>query len=127
MRLVEIHLEVDDIEKSLALYARLIPHHDIKRWKDGSAVALVLADGSALGLWKKGIFGIHRGQGGQHVHFAFQISLDEYDHYKTLIEKAGLEPLEHVWPGGHKSVYFFDHDGHQGEFITTDWITLGTS
>jgi hypothetical protein len=29
--------------------------------------------------------------------------------------------LEYVWPSGHRSVYFFDYDGHQGEFMTTDW------
>lgn len=85
---------------------------------------MLLNDGSAFGCWKIGTTGIHNGRGGQHVHFAFQIDPAEYEHYVDLIKSSGLEPLEHVWETGDKSVYFFDDDGHQGEFITADWIAL---
>lgn len=121
MRLLEIHLEVADLEKSLQLYAMLLSPARIKKWEDGSAVALVLSDGAAFGLWQKGKLGVHDGRGGEHVHFAFQIRPEEYDSYVSLIEAAGLKPLAHQWPKGHKSVYFFDPDGHQGEFMTADW------
>jgi hypothetical protein len=109
------------MERSLALYSKLIVHQRIEQWDDRAAVALVLEDGSALGLWEQGKLGIRNGRGGKHVHFAFQIRPDEYDGYVEKIRSVGLEPLEYVWPSGHRSVYFFDYDGHQGEFMTTDW------
>lgn len=124
MRLVETHIEVADVQKSLELYARLLPHKKVLTWAEGNVGAIVLEDGSAFGCWKKGQLGIHNGQGGAHVHFAFQIEPEEYDAYMTRIKASGLEPLEYTWDTGHKSVYFFDYDGNQGEFITADWITL---
>lgn len=121
MRILEIHLEVTDLEKSLDLYSKLIPHKKITRWKDGSAAAIVLHDGTAFGLWKKGKQGIHNGRGGVHVHFAFQIDSDELGKYRQLLLGCGLKPLDYDWPNGTKSIYFFDYDGHQGEFMTGDW------
>ena len=107
--------------RSLELYSKIIPHKKIERWADGKALALVLEDGTAFGLWEKGVFGIHKGRAGEHVHFAFQISLTEYATYKSKIETLGLTVFEHDWPAGHKSLFFFDFDGHQGELMTTDW------
>ena len=127
VRLVETHIEVSDLEKSFALYSKLVPHTRIARWGDndtGHVAAFVLEGGEAFGLWQKGKRGIHGGRGGAHQHFAFQIKHEEYEHYYDLIRTQGLEPLEHVWERGAKSVYFFDYDGHQGEFITADWHAL---
>lgn len=124
MRLLEIHLEVEDIDRSTTFYQALLPYHKLTRWQDGSAVAFVLEDGAAFGLWKKGKRGLHNGQGGQHVHFAFQIAPEEYDKHKSKLEMVGVEILEHRWNNGHRSLYFFDPDGHQGEFMTCDWIAL---
>lgn len=121
MRILEIHIEVEDVQRSFNMYSQLIPHSKVIWWDERDAVAMVLEDGSAFGLWKKGKKGIHSGRAGQHVHFAFQIAPSEYDEYKRKIESLGLTPLEHTWPRGAKSVYFFDSDGHQGEFMTTDW------
>jgi catechol 2,3-dioxygenase-like lactoylglutathione lyase family enzyme len=118
----EIHIEVEDLEKSLALYTKLLPHKDVTHWADGSAAAIIFEDGSAFGLWKKGKHGIHDGRGGKHVHYAFQIRPDEYQHYHDKIKKQGLVPLEHTWNDDAQSVYFFDYDGHQGEFMTKDWL-----
>lgn len=122
MRLLEIHIEVADLDKSTALYENLLPHVKIVRWPNRDAVAFVLADGTSFGVWKKDKIGLHDARAGEHVHFAFQIQPDEYDEYKQKIEAAGLDVIEHVWPEGHKSLYFFDYDGHQGEFMTTDWL-----
>ena len=124
MRLAEIHIEVENLEKSLSLYKKLIPHKECLRWGDGKVAALVLKDGTAFGLWEKGHTGIHQGKGGAHTHFAFEIKPDEYEDYKAKIVDLGLKPLEHEWENRHKSLYFYDYDDHQGEFITTDWITL---
>ncbi len=122
--MLEIHIEVADINRSKDLYSKLLNHKKIDSWDDNTACAFVLEDGTAFGLWTKGKRGIHNGQGGTHVHFAFQISPEEYSHYHQLIKNCGLDPLEHTWPNGQKSVYFFDYDGNQGEFMTCDWLAL---
>ncbi len=122
MRMLEIHLEVADPVASLGIYAQLIPHSKIRRWDDDTAIALVMEDGAAFGLWQTGKHGIHNSRGGKHVHFAFQIRSDEYELYKTKIIQVGFEPLEYIWPDNSKSIYFFDIDGHQGEFMTVDWL-----
>ncbi len=124
MRIVEFHIEVEHPEKSLEFYKDLIPHEKVTHWNDKSAIALVLKDGSAFGIWKKGKLGLFDGRGGEHVHFAFQIKPDEYDLYKQKLLDRGLTPEEYTWPSGHRSLYFFDPDGHQGEFITSDWLRL---
>lgn len=121
MRLLEIHIEVADLEFSLNFYRNLLKHNRIVYWQDKSAVALVLDDGSAFGLWKKGKTGLHGGKGGKEVHFAFRIEPDEYDVYLNNLKKLGVKPIEHVWEDGHRSIYFFDADGHQGEFMTRGW------
>ena len=122
MKILEIHLEVEDLERSFNLYSKLIPHKRVEYWEDKSAVAFVLENGTAFGLWKKGKRGIHNGQGGRNVHYAFQIESNELEQYKELLISLGLEPLEHDWNDGRKSIYFFDPDGHQGEFMTGDWL-----
>ena len=83
---------------------------------------MVLDDGSAFGLWKKGAIGLHNGRGAEHLHFAFQIAAEDYDEYKKRLESLGIEAIEHVWKNDNRSLYFFDPDGHQGEFMTKDWL-----
>ena len=123
MRILELHIEVEDVQRSLAFYKQLIPHEKVGTWDDGTAAAIVLKDGTAFGLWKKGKSGLYDGRGGEHLHFAFQIEPEEYEEYKQRLEKAGVKVIEHTWPNGNRSLYFFDPDGHQGEFMTVDWMT----
>jgi catechol 2,3-dioxygenase-like lactoylglutathione lyase family enzyme len=127
MRFLEMHIETADLEKALEFYSRLIPHEKVVRWKDDSAAALVMPDGRAFGIWREGKRGIHDGRGAKHLHFAFQIDPAEYAEYKARLEASGTEVLEHDWPNGHKSMYFFDADGHQGELMTCDWLGLSGS
>lgn len=123
MRLLELHIEVADLERSLTFYQALLPHYKVTRWRDGSAAAIVLEDGSAVGLWVIGKRGLHDGRGGEHLHFAFQIEPDEYEKYRAKLVELRRDPIDHVWPNGHRSLYAFDPDGHQIEFMTIDWIT----
>lgn len=120
--MLELHIEVYDLERAETFYTALLPHVKVTRWTDGSAVAIVLEDGSALGLWEKGKVGLHGGRGAEHLHFAFQIKPDEYDKYRERLVDLGCEPIDHVWPNGQRSLYAFDPDGHQVEFMTVDWI-----
>lgn len=120
--MLEFHIEVHDVERSFAFYRELLPYKKELRWSDGQAGALVLADGSAFGIWKNGKRGLYDGRGGAHLHFAFQIKPDEYEAVVRKLTGMGLDPVEHTWPSGERSVYFFDPDGHQGEFMTCDWF-----
>lgn len=122
MRLLEIHLEVANLKLALEFYRAILKYKRIVHWKDNSAVALVFDDGSALGLWQIGKKGLYDGQGGKHVHFSFRIEPDEYDDYLSKLKNLNVEPIEHEWSDGHRSIYFFDADGHQGEFMTRSWL-----
>lgn len=124
MRFLEMHIEVEDVEQALAFYTQLLPHKTVSRWSDGSAAAIVFDDGSAFGLWQKGKHGMFNGRGAQHLHFAFQVNDQEYEQFKARLQEMGIETMEHFWPTGGKSIYFFDSDGHQGEFMTVDWLAL---
>jgi catechol 2,3-dioxygenase-like lactoylglutathione lyase family enzyme len=121
MKLLEVHIEAEDPMRTLELYKKLLPYKEVRQWGDGIA-ALIFWDGTAFGIWPKGSRGIHNGRAGSHVHFAWQIEDAWYDSTVIKIRDAGLDPLEHEWPNGKKSVYFFDYDGNQGEFMTCDWL-----
>ncbi len=124
MRMLEFHIETDNVDRAFEFYKKLLPYKKELRWSDGNAGALVLPDGSAFGIWKTGHSGVYDGRGGAHLHFAFQIDPDQYAACKQKLLDLGLSPEEHNWPSGHKSLYFFDPDGHQGEFMTCDWFGL---
>ena len=124
MRLIEIHLEVSNLETSFNFYRQLFPYKQIVQFKNKDAYVLILEDGSAFGIWLKGKVGLFGGKGGEHVHYAFNITTDEYPLYLAKLKKMQTEYFEHEWDNGAKSVYFFDADGHQGEFITCDWLEL---
>jgi catechol 2,3-dioxygenase-like lactoylglutathione lyase family enzyme len=99
-----------------------LPHEKVIGSAEKNQVFLVLEDGSAFGLWKKGTRGIHKGRGAEHLHYAFQIDPAEYNDYRKRLESLGVQALEHNWKDGYRSLYFFDPDGHQGEFMTKDWL-----
>lgn len=124
MRLLELHIECADLKRSVELYRVLLePVKLLWDGPDDTQAFLVLADGTAFGLWQAGTRGILDAQAGAHLHFAFQIQPDEYDMYKARIESLNMEALDWDWPDGSRSVYFFDPDGHQGEFMTRGWPT----
>ena len=121
MRIIELHIEVKDLKKSLELYKQILPHKRVEFFPDKKAVVLVLEDGAAFGLWEKGRVGVHNGRAASHLHFAFDIPADQLDNYKQKLQDLGLEVMEHSWGEDWNSIYFFDFDGHQGEFITGGW------
>ena len=122
MRMLEMHIGVKDINKSVSFYKQLLPHRKIIEDDENKQVFIVLEDGSAFGIWEDGYHGLLGGLPAKNLHFAFQISFDEYDLFKSKLESLGVEVLEHEWQDGQRSLYFFDDDGHQGEFMTKDWL-----
>jgi len=122
MRLLEIHLEVADLKRSEVFYSAILDFAKVTRWSDGSAIAFVLPSGTTLGLWKEGKEGLHGGRGGKHVHFAVQVEPEAYDALLHKLKALDCKVIEHTWPDRQRSIYFFDPDGHQGEFMTTDWL-----
>ena len=120
MRLLEFHIESENVKRSFAFYRELLPH--IKTLEGDDQSILIFEDGTAFGIWRKGYRGIHQGRGAEHLHFAFQILPEEYEAYKEKLLSLGVEPLEHKWKDGRKNLYFFDPDGHQGEFMSRDWL-----
>ena len=122
MRMLEMHIGVQDLQKSVEFYSNLIPHTKVITDDDHKQVFLVLDDGSAFGIWEAGYHGLHDGLAGKHLHFAFEIKPDEYESYKQKLESLGVDVIEHRWRDGQRSLYFFDADGHQGEFMTKDWL-----
>lgn len=121
MRIAEVHIEVTDLEKSRELYQNLLNLKYSGRFSDGMAYSFILPGGDAFGIWKKGKLGLYNGQAGKNVHLAFQIKPDEYDDMLNKIISFGLKPIKHNWENDHRSIYFFDYDNHQIEFITCDW------
>ncbi|HTM90942.1 MAG TPA: VOC family protein [Flavisolibacter sp.] len=58
----------------------------------------------------------HGAQG--QIHFAFEVSKEEYANALSQIKKSGIEILhEHLWKNGLRSFYFHDPDNHLVEII----------
>jgi catechol 2,3-dioxygenase-like lactoylglutathione lyase family enzyme len=58
----------------------------------------------------------HGAQG--QIHFAFEVSKEEYVDALSQIKKSGIEILhEQVWKNGLRSFYFHDPDNHLVEII----------
>ncbi|KAA3630829.1 MAG: hypothetical protein DWP97_14500 [Calditrichaeota bacterium] len=122
MRMLEMHIGVKDLEKSVEFYTKLLPHEKIISDDEKKQYFIVLHDGSAFGIWEDAYHGLYEGLPAKHLHFAFEIKPDEYDEFKKKLESLGVEVIEHTWRDGERSLYFFDADGHQGEFMTKSWL-----
>lgn len=58
----------------------------------------------------------HYASGKQHL--AFETSPEEYEGWKNKLRGEGIAIThEETWPGGHKSCYFEDPDGHVLEIV----------
>ena len=122
MRLLEIHIESEDVKKSIMFYKEILEYEKILELNDKRQIMFVMKDGCCFGIWEKGFRGIHDGRGARHLHFAFQIPPSQYRMYKVRLEALGIKVSEHEWNDGERSMYFFDPDGNQGEFMTKDWL-----
>ncbi len=59
---------------------------------------------------------MHFGSG--QLHFAFEVKREEYEATKLYLQQRGIIfEHEHIWPRGHRSIYFRDPDEHCVEII----------
>ncbi len=121
MRLLEVHIGTSDLNRAVSFYSQLFPAAKVSWWRDRSAASFVFDSGTMFGLWEPDRIGLHGGRAGAHVHFAIQIELDEVETFRQRLCAMGVAFIEHDWKAPHKSLYFFDPDGHQGELMTIDW------
>lgn len=123
--LLELVLEVEDLERSLAFYRDVLGLHAVERWAEPrAAVWLSLGRSAVLGLWPPASggtgVGIAGSRGGAHVHFAIYLEPGSLDGWKRSLDHAQLEPEGPVEFGhGNRSLFAKDPDGNVVEL--GDW------
>lgn len=125
-RVLETCLYVDDLETARAFYTELFGFKVISA--DERFCALNVGGKSVLLLFQRGasteptripggVIPAHGGSGP--LHFAFEVPAAEFDRWKEHLSRNGVAIESEVeWPGGSRSLYFRDPDGHVGELAT---------
>ncbi len=83
------------------------------------ATAYLVGDTARLGLWTEQV-GLAGGQGGTHVHYAFDVEDAAIDPLKERIEGAGAEVEGPIQLGPGRAIYVTDPDGRVVEFWSQD-------
>lgn len=114
----EVVLEVLDLERAVRFYGDalglpLLSRRDDRAW--------FLAGASRIGLWTPQI-GLAGGRGGIHVHYAFHLGEDVFEHTVARLDAQGLSPevITFQADGRGRAVYVHDPDGNVVEFWTWD-------
>jgi catechol 2,3-dioxygenase-like lactoylglutathione lyase family enzyme len=125
-RVLETSLYVDDMERSIRFYQKVMqlePIHQNDRLcafsVGGHNVLLIFQRGSTLHPIDTagGIIPSHNGHGP--LHMAFAISKDELSAWETRLINHNVAILSQVkWPRGGISIYFHDPDEHLIELAT---------
>lgn len=119
-RIKETCIYVTDLEKTSEFYNEKLGLEVISRVKDrhvffraGESVLLCFI---AAQTEKEEILPPHGGYGS--IHFAFEVSKDEYEAAKRTVSSKEVEILhEQTWKGGLRSFYFHDPDRNLVEII----------
>jgi catechol 2,3-dioxygenase-like lactoylglutathione lyase family enzyme len=125
--ILETSLYVDDFERSIAFYDRVLGL--IHQTLGDRGASFALAPGSVLLIWRRGasktdnqtypggMIPGHDGAGPLHI--AFAIPADTYDAWKDRLARFGIVVRSEVnWARGGRSLYFDDPDGHVLELAT---------
>jgi catechol-2,3-dioxygenase len=113
----ELVLEVVDLEQAEHFYSQLLGFPVVERWEHRDAI-WVLAGATRIGLWKPQV-GVAGGRGGIHVHYALQITDEDYEATVERLRGCGLEVFEDDF-GDSRAAYVTDPDGNVVEFWTGD-------
>jgi catechol 2,3-dioxygenase-like lactoylglutathione lyase family enzyme len=120
LQIKENCLYVGDLEETAAFYAgklglRIIAKAEGRHifFRAGSSVLLCFI-GKATA--QDTTLPPHGAWGSQHL--AFEVSREAYPEWKQRIQAAGIRIIQEAdWPGGFKSFYIHDPDGHLIEII----------
>lgn len=125
--ITESSLYVEDLEKSVKFYERLLEAQQLVH-EPGRFCALRIAPGQVLLLFLRGSstqpsdlgFGTIIGHDGSgRLHLCFGIGEGEVDSWEERLEGLGIPVESRVnWPRGATSLYFRDPDGHAVEIAT---------
>ena len=123
-KVLETVLHVDDLAVSRAWYERVFGIDAFLG--DGRFCAFDIGGQSIFLLFQRGgtlepvvlpggVIPPHDGSG--HLHYAFAV--DDLDAWERRLEACGVPIVSTMqWPGGGRSIYFHDPDGHVGELAT---------
>ena len=123
--LLELVLEVEDLDRSVAFYRDVLELKEVERWPEARpGVWLDIGRNGVLGLWPPSSggpgVGIAGGRGGAHVHFAIYVAPGSLPELKAKLERAGHAtegPLD--FDHGNRSLFVHDPDGNVVEL--GDW------
>jgi catechol-2,3-dioxygenase len=116
----ELVLEVSDLETARRFYGDTLGfeetrygegRHD-RRW-------YLVGDSARLGIWTPQV-GLAGGQGGAHVHFAFQIDPEQLEPMLERLRSKGVDVEGPIQLGADQAIYVTDPDGNVVEFWTQD-------
>ena len=130
--ILETALYVADVSRSAEFYRRLFGFG--KLLESERLIALDVAGRNVLLLFRRGatdepfampggVIPPHGGSGTSH--FAFSIASEDVEPWQRHLEAKGVS-IESVvsWPGGAKSIYFRDPDGHLAELISPGFWSI---
>lgn len=127
--LLELVLEVNDLQRSVAFYRDLLQLPVVDQWPEPrSATWLAIGRNGVLGLWPPASGGegvaIAGSRGGSHVHFAIYVDRGTLSTWLQRLGDAGHQvegPVE--FAHGNRSLFVSDPDGNIVELAdwSVDW------
>ena len=127
--LLELVLEVNDLEQSLAFYRDLLQLPVVDDWPEPRLASwLAIGRNAVLGLWPRASGGvgvaIAGSRGGSHVHFAIYVEPKSLLRWQQRLNEAGLIVQGPVnFAHGNRSLFVPDPDGNVVELAdwSVDW------
>jgi catechol 2,3-dioxygenase-like lactoylglutathione lyase family enzyme len=122
----ELVLEVVDLEAAEHFYAIVLGLPVVERWPHREAVWVIAGERTRIGLWRPQV-GLGGGRGGVHVHYALNISEQDYDRAVERVRAHGFPVHEelfddHLDAEGRptRAAFVTDPDGNVVELWTWD-------
>lgn len=123
---LELVLEVNDLDQSLAFYCDVLQLAEVEHWPPPRvATWLSIGHNAVLGLWPRASGGegvaIAGSRGGSHVHFAIYVEPGTLFMWQGRIGAAGFKVVGPVgFAHDNRSIFVSDPDGNVVELA--DWI-----